>query len=252
MMIEPIDHGERDRDERRARPCARTVIHARCGSTGARRPWLIGGVSAVTVRLLVLGPGRRPRSCVELRRLRRRSCSSRASSAVGLAGRELRHDPALVHDEDAVGRARGPPRVRGSRAGPPCRASRSARICAVHELDRADVEPARRLRGDEQLRIAPDLARDDDLLLVAAGEVAGEHARSGRADVVVGDALARRSSPIAARVHDAALRVRRARGGRRARGSRPGRTRRTSPRRWRSSGMCETPASIVSRARRRA
>jgi hypothetical protein len=37
----------------------------------------------------------------------------------------------------------------------------------VDELDGADVEPARRLRGDQHLG-SPTLARDDDLLLVAA------------------------------------------------------------------------------------
>jgi hypothetical protein len=42
----------------------------------------------------------------------------------------------------------------------------------VDELDRADVEPARRLRGDQHLRVAVDLAGEDDLLLVAAREAA--------------------------------------------------------------------------------
>ena len=41
---------------------------------------------------------------------------------------------------------------------------------SVDELDRADVEPARRLGGDQHLRVALDLAREDHLLLVAAGE----------------------------------------------------------------------------------
>ena len=44
---------------------------------------------------------------------------------------------------------------------------------AVEVLDRPDVEAARRLRGDQHLRIAGDLSRHDDLLLVAAGEPAG-------------------------------------------------------------------------------
>ena len=44
---------------------------------------------------------------------------------------------------------------------------------AVHELDRADVEAARRLRRDQHLRVAVDLAREHDLLLVAARERAG-------------------------------------------------------------------------------
>ena len=61
----------------------------------------------------------------------------------------------------------------------------------VHELDRADVEPARRLRGDEQLGVAPELAREDELLLVAAGEVAREHAARRACGRRSRDALAR-------------------------------------------------------------
>ena len=43
---------------------------------------------------------------------------------------------------------------------------------AVDELDRADVEAARRLRRDQHLRVAVDLAGEDHLLLVAAREAA--------------------------------------------------------------------------------
>ena len=41
---------------------------------------------------------------------------------------------------------------------------------AVDELDRADVEPARRLGGDQHAWVAVDLAGEDHLLLVAARE----------------------------------------------------------------------------------
>ena len=51
---------------------------------------------------------------------------------------------------------------------------------AVDELDRADVEPARRLAGDEHPRVALDLACDDDLLLVAAREGRGERRAGSR------------------------------------------------------------------------
>ena len=51
---------------------------------------------------------------------------------------------------------------------------------AVHELDRADVEAARGLRGDQNLRVALDLAGEHDLLLVAAGEAAGARASARR------------------------------------------------------------------------
>ena len=40
----------------------------------------------------------------------------------------------------------------------------------VDELDRADVEAACRLAGDQHLRLGAELAGDDDLLLVAAAE----------------------------------------------------------------------------------
>jgi len=38
----------------------------------------------------------------------------------------------------------------------------------VDELDRADVEASRRLGCDQHLRVAVDLPREHDLLLVAA------------------------------------------------------------------------------------
>ena len=43
----------------------------------------------------------------------------------------------------------------------------------VHELDRADVEAAGRLRDDQQLQRPRQLAGEDDLLLVAAGQRVG-------------------------------------------------------------------------------
>ena len=49
---------------------------------------------------------------------------------------------------------------------------------AVDELDAADVEAAGRLVEDEQPQVAAELARDDDLLLVAAGQ--GRRLRVGR------------------------------------------------------------------------
>ena len=49
-------------------------------------------------------------------------------------------------------------------------ASRVATMLLVDELDRADVEAAGRLGGDEQPQVAAELAGEHDLLLVAAGE----------------------------------------------------------------------------------
>ena len=76
----------------------------------------------------------------------------------------------------------------------------------VHVLDRTDVQPARRLRRDQHDRIARDLARDDDLLLVAAGEGARERERPAAADVELLDQTGRpldepgREEPAALRV----------------------------------------------------
>ena len=52
---------------------------------------------------------------------------------------------------------------------------------AVDELDRADVDAARRLADEQHLGLAFDLAREHDLLLVAAGEFRCLQARCRRA-----------------------------------------------------------------------
>ena len=62
---------------------------------------------------------------------------------------------------------------------------------AVHELDRADVEASRRLRGDQHARVAVDLACEHDLLLVAAREACRPRLRPAAAHVVVLDQLRR-------------------------------------------------------------
>ncbi len=53
----------------------------------------------------------------------------------------------------------------------------------VDELDGADVDAARRLADQQDARAGVDLARQHDLLLVAAGEAARAQPRVGRADV---------------------------------------------------------------------
>src|SRR5439155_22480478 len=57
----------------------------------------------------------------------------------------------------------------------------------VDELDRADVEAASRLRRDQHLRVTVDLAREDDLLLVAARERGRVRLRSSAAHVELAD-----------------------------------------------------------------
>src|SRR5688572_22108759 len=53
----------------------------------------------------------------------------------------------------------------------------------VNELDRADIDTTRGLRGEQHRELAAHLARDDDLLLVPAGERAGRQGRVRRPDV---------------------------------------------------------------------
>ena len=101
-----------------------------------------------------------------------------AELLLGDARRELAHDLALEDDEDPVGEREDLLELERDEQ------DAAALVAlldepAVDELDRADVEPARRLGGDQHLRVAVDLAREDHLLLVAAGEPA-QRASAGR------------------------------------------------------------------------
>ena len=115
-------------------------------------------------------------------------------------------------------------------------ASRLAIDLPVDELDAADVEAARRLVEDEQPQVAVELARDDDLLLVAARQRAGldvARTASGCRTALI------RSSAVFARSRRrcAGRRVRTAAGGSwSGRGCRRCGNDRTSPKRWRSAG----------------
>ncbi len=55
---------------------------------------------------------------------------------------------------------------------------------AVDEFDGADIDAARRLADDQHVGSALHLARQHDLLLVAAGEIGGLQPRIRRADIV--------------------------------------------------------------------
>ena len=59
----------------------------------------------------------------------------------------------------------------------------------MDELDAADIQAARWLVEDQERQVAGELARDDELLLIAAGERSGADRRGGRANVVLADAL---------------------------------------------------------------
>ena len=97
------------------------------------------------------------------------SISTPISSSV-TPERVLGDDPPLVHDEDAVGEREHLLELERDEED---RASHVALLDEppVEVLDRADVETARRLRGDEHARVAIDLTRGDELLLVPAREV---------------------------------------------------------------------------------
>ena len=101
------------------------------------------------------------------------------SSSSRRVRRELTDDLALVDDEDPVGEREDLLELeRDEQDAPPLVALLDEP--PVDELDRADVEPARRLRGDQDARVAVDLAREHDLLLVAAGEPAARASAARR------------------------------------------------------------------------
>ena len=78
-------------------------------------------------------------------------------------------DPAAVHDGDAVGERDDLVELRrhhdDGNAG-----VAGLDDAGVHELDRPDIEPTGRLGGDEEAQLPTELARQHDLLLVAAGQ----------------------------------------------------------------------------------
>ena len=118
---------------------------------------------------------------------------------------------------------------------------------AVDELDRADVEAARRLRGDEHARVAGDLARDHDLLLVAARQRRRPACRPAAAHVVLLEQRAARARACGSSEQPAGATSAGVRYSRSARFSASVKSS-TRPRRWRSSAMCETPGGPCPRA----
>ena len=76
---------------------------------------------------------------------------------------------AAVDDRDPVGQLEDLVELRGDQQDRRPGVALGDRL-AVDELDAADIESARRLIEDEQAQVARELACDDDLLLVAAGQ----------------------------------------------------------------------------------
>src|SRR3954464_292472 len=119
------------------------------------------------------------------RRLRRFAAAARHRDPELLLAdirRELADDLSLVDDEDAVRQRQDLLELGRDEQD---RAAFVALLdeAPVDELDRADVEPARRLCSEQDARVAADLAREHDLLLVSARERRGACARAAAADV---------------------------------------------------------------------
>ncbi len=188
----------------------------------------------------------RPARRAHARGLRARCRHQQAERAlVGAARRHLADDAAGEHHQDAVGERAGSRRARPRPAARRCPGRARFDQLAMDELDGADVDAARRLADQQHLGVARHLAREHDLLLVAAGEV--RRAQAGRR------AAACRSAPSGWRNARRPLDRPAGSCGRRARapdsrGSRSPRPRRppTRPWRWRSSGTWARPRSRIS------
>ena len=127
---------------------------------------LIRARRSVRCRSLVLTPA-----------ISRPSSPSSAVAGIGLAD-----DLAVEHHEDAVGqRADFVELDRDQQDGLAGIAHLDDLV--VDELDGADIDAARRLADDQHVGIALHLAGQNDLLLVAAGEIGGLEIDIGRADV---------------------------------------------------------------------
>ena len=105
------------------------------------------------------------------------------SSTVAAAASSSATTRALVHDGDPVGEREDLVEVLADHEHSHAVGGRPAEV-RVNGLDRADVEAARRLSGDEHDRLPLELAAEHELLEVPAGEVARRGVGAGRLDVV--------------------------------------------------------------------
>src|SRR5579884_4354004 len=112
-------------------------------------------------------------------------------------------DAALVHDGDAVGEGTDFVQFGGDEQDGLARVA-LLNQAAVDEFDGADIDAARGLGRDQHGRVAGELAGNDDLLLVAAGERAGRGRSRGRAHVELGDEFLRPVCDVAQLQHEAA------------------------------------------------
>ena len=109
---------------------------------------------------------------------------------VGLLARQVGDDASLEHHEDAVGKRQDLGELGRDEQDGVALVALGEEL-AVDELDGADVDAARRLLGDQHRRAMGKLARDHDLLQVAAGERSDRQLFAGDPDVEARDQLAR-------------------------------------------------------------
>src|ERR687898_283333 len=117
--------------------------------------------------------------------------------AADLAVLELAGDAALIEHQDTVAEVQNLVQLEGEQQDPLAGVAGGDELL-VDELDGADVEAARRLDGEQDVRITVQLAGDDQLLLVAAGEGAGDGVGRRGADVELLHQLARHAAAGAA------------------------------------------------------
>src|SRR5438552_764109 len=101
---------------------------------------------------------------------------------IGVARTGLVHQAALVNHEDPVAERQDLGQLRGDEQYRPSRVT-LAQQALVEERDRAQVDAAGRVSGQDHRRAAGQLARGDQLLLVAARELARGERGIGRPDV---------------------------------------------------------------------
>src|SRR5688572_12010606 len=98
----------------------------------------------------------------------------------------LADDAAAAHDEDAVGKRAHLVELDGYKQDRLARVAHGEEL-TVDELDRADIDAARRLSDEEHGGISLELAREHDLLLIAAREIRRLQALVRRTDIVLFD-----------------------------------------------------------------
>ena len=161
-----------------ARPMTATASIASCEANAAQRAAIAGGAGAKRSALTPPSPHRR-HGAHHRRADRVRRC---------LGARELRDDAALAHDQHAVAHAEHFGQFAGDHQDGDALRGEFAHQPMDLRLG-ADVDAARRLVEDQQLRLVGEPFAEHDLLLVAAGKPARDLLERTRPDVELLDAV---------------------------------------------------------------